>query len=99
MNHALLSSSLFLSVTVVLLNSPNLSPYFAFNRFERTLLLIFISLLCLINSHFSLPNVLFCTVLCKENFGCYSVVHTILNRQQKWKSSWHVRGSGGKLCH
>ena len=43
-----------LSVPVVLLNSPNFCPYFSLNKFERILLLIFSSLLCLINSHFQM---------------------------------------------
>ena len=40
---------LTLSVPVVLLNSPKLSPYFSWNKFERISLLILGSLLCLIN--------------------------------------------------
>ena len=57
---------LTLSVPVVLLNSPNLSPYFSLNKFERILLVIFSSLLCLINSHFLITKCRILYVLCKE---------------------------------
>ena len=52
MRDDLVGIHLTLSVPVVFLNSPNLSPYFSLNKFERIWLLIFSSLLCLINSHF-----------------------------------------------
>ena len=58
---------LTLSVPDVLLNSPNLSLYFSLNKFERILLLIFSSLLCLINSHFFMTKCLI--LLCKENLS------------------------------
>ena len=60
---------LTLSVLVVLLNSPNLCLYFSLNKFERILLLIFSSLLCLINSHFLITKCLIFYVLCKEKLG------------------------------
>ena len=53
------------SVPVVLLNSPNLSPFFSLNKSEGILVLIFSSLLCLII--FSLPNVLFCMCYVKRS--------------------------------
>ena len=62
-------SCLTLSVQVVLLNSPNLSPYFSFNKFEKILLLIYSSLLCLINSQFLIAKCLSLYVLCKEKSG------------------------------
>ena len=55
-----------ISVPVILLNSPNLSPYFLLNTFERILLLIFSSLLCLIDFHFLFTKCLILYVLCKE---------------------------------
>ena len=60
---------LTLSVPVALLNSPNLSPYFSLNKFERILPLIFSSLLCLINSHFLITKCLILCMLCKEKLG------------------------------
>ena len=60
---------LTLSVPVVFLNSPNLSPYFSLNKFERISLLIFSSLLCLISSHFLITKCLILYVLCEENLG------------------------------
>ena len=64
-----LINSLTPSVPVVLLNSLNLSPYFSLNEFERILLLIFSSLLCLISFHFLITKYLILYVLSKENFG------------------------------
>ena len=61
--------NLTLSVPVVLLNSPNLSPYFSLNKFERILCLIFSGLLCLINSHFLITKSLILSVLCEEKVG------------------------------
>ena len=61
--------SLTLSVPLVLLNSPNLSPYFSLNKFKRILLLIFSSLLCLSNSHFFITKCLILYVLCNEKLG------------------------------
>ena len=52
-----------------MLNSPNLSPYFSVNKFERNLLLIFISLLCLINSYVLITKCLILYVICKEKLG------------------------------
>ena len=57
------------SVPVVLLNSPNLSPYFSLSKFERNLLLIFISLLCLINTNALIIKGLILYVLYKEKLG------------------------------
>ena len=57
---------LTLSVPVVVLNSPNLSPYFSLNKFERIWLLIFSSWLCLINSHFLITKCYILYVLYKE---------------------------------
>ena len=59
------------SVPIVLLNSPNLSPYFSLNKFERILLLIINSLLCLINYHFLIINTkcILLHVLYKEKLG------------------------------
>ena len=57
---------LTISVPVVLLNSPNLSPYFLLNKFERILLFIFSNLLCLINFHFLVTKCITLYVLCKE---------------------------------
>ena len=65
-HHSRISKCLTLSVPVVLLNSPNLSPYISLNKFEKILFLIFSSLLCLINSHYH--YVLF-FVLRKEKLG------------------------------
>ena len=61
-----IEGSLTLSVPVVLLNSPNLSPYFSLNKFERILLLIFSSLLCSINSHLLITKCPILYVLCKK---------------------------------
>ena len=58
--------TLTLSVPVVFLNSPNLSPYFSLNKFERIWLLIFSSWLCLINSHFLITKCHNLYVLYKE---------------------------------
>ena len=44
----------------------NLSPYFSLNKFERSLLFIFSSLLCLINPHFLITKCLILYVLCKD---------------------------------
>ena len=60
---------LALSVPVVLINSPNVSSYFSLNKFERILFLIFISLRCLISSHFLITKCLILYVLCKEKLG------------------------------
>ena len=57
---------LTLSVPILFLNSPNLNPYFPLNKFERIWLLIFSSLLCLINSHFLITKCLILYVLYKE---------------------------------
>ena len=57
---------LTLSFPVELLNSPNLSPCSSLNKFERISLLIFSSLLCLINSHFLITKCLIFFFLCKE---------------------------------
>ena len=57
---------LTLSVPVVFLNSPNLSPYFSLNKFERIWLLIFSNWLCLINSHFLITKCHILYVLYKE---------------------------------
>ena len=57
---------LTLSVPVVFLNSPNQSPYFLLNKFERIWLLIFSSWLCLINSHFLITKCHILYVLYKE---------------------------------
>ena len=62
-------TDLTLSVPVVLLNSPSLSPYFSLNKFERILLLIFSSLLCLINSHFLITKCRILYVLWKDKIG------------------------------
>ena len=59
---------------MVLLNSPNLSPYFSLKKFERILLLIFSSLLCLINSHFLITRCHILYVLCKEKLGVDNVL-------------------------
>ena len=67
--HKEIVATLTLSVPVVLLNSPNLSPYFSLNMFERILLLIFSSLLCLIISHFLITKCLILYMLCKEKLG------------------------------
>ena len=64
-----LCMELTLSVPVVLLNSHNLSSYFSLNKFERILLLIFSSLLCLISSHFLMTKCFNLYVLCKEKLG------------------------------
>ena len=61
--------SITLSVPVVLLNSPNLSPYFSLNKFERILLLIFNSLLCLVNSHLLITKCFILYLLCKEKLA------------------------------
>ena len=61
--------TLTLSVPVVLWNSPNLCPYFSLNKFGRILLLIFSSLLCLINSHLLISKCLILCMLCKEKLG------------------------------
>ena len=61
-NHQILT----LSVPVVFLNSPNLSPYFSLNKFERIWLLIFSSWFCLINSHFLITKCHILYVLYKE---------------------------------
>ena len=59
-----------LSVQVVLLNSPNLSPYFSLNNFERISLLILISsFLCSIKPHFLITKYLNLFVLWKEKLG------------------------------
>ena len=60
---------LTLSIPVLLLNSPNLFLYFLLNKFERILLLIFCSLLCLINSQFLIAKCFILYVLCKEKLG------------------------------
>ena len=60
---------LTLSVPVVLLNSPNLIPYFSLSMFERISLLNFRSLLCLINFHFLITKCLILLMLCKEKLG------------------------------
>ena len=60
---------LTLSVPAVLLNSSKLSPYFSLNKFERILLLIFNSLLSLINSHCLITICIIFYVLCKEKLG------------------------------
>ena len=60
---------LTLSVPVVLINSPNWSSFFSLNKFERILLLILSSLLCLINSHFLITKCLILYLLCKEKLG------------------------------
>ena len=52
----------------MLLNSTELSPCISLNKFE-SLLLIFSSLLCLINSHFLITKCLNLNVLCKEKSG------------------------------
>ena len=52
--------ALILSVPFVLLNSPNFSSYFSLNKFERSMFLIFSSLLCLISSHFLITKCLIC---------------------------------------
>ena len=52
-----------LSFPVVLLHSPNLSPYLILNKLERNLFLIFISLLCLIHSHVLITKCLVLYVL------------------------------------
>ena len=57
---------LTLSVPAVLLNSPNWSPNFSLNKFERILILIFSSVLCLIKLHFLITIYLILYVLCKE---------------------------------
>ena len=57
---------LTLSVPVVFLNSPNLSPYFSLNKFERIWLLIFSSWLWLINSNFLITKCHILYVLYKE---------------------------------
>ena len=59
-----------ISVPVVLLNSPSLSPHFSLNKFGRILLLTFSSLLCLINSRFLITKCLILYVLCKEKLSC-----------------------------
>ena len=64
----LLTLSTFQS-QVVLLNSPNLCPYFSLNKFERILLLIFSSFLCLINSQFLITKCLILYLLCKEKLS------------------------------
>ena len=51
------------------LNSPKLGPYFSLNKFERILLSIFISLLCLINHHFRITKCRILYVLCEEKLG------------------------------
>ena len=56
-------------LSVVLLNSPNLSSYFLLNEFERILLFIFSSLLCLINSHLLITWYCMFYVFCKEKLG------------------------------
>ena len=58
-----------LSVPVVLLNCPNLSPYFSLYKFKRALLLILSSLVCLINYHFLITKYLILYVLCREKLG------------------------------
>ena len=60
---------LTLSVPVVFLNSPNLSPYFLLNKFERIWLLIFSNWLCLINSHFLITKCHILYVLYKEKLA------------------------------
>ena len=65
----LLHESLTLSVPVVLLKSPNLSLYFSLNKFERIVISISRSLLCLINSHFLITKCLILYELCKEKLG------------------------------
>ena len=57
------------SIPVVLLNSPILSPYFSLNKLERSLLLIFSKLFCLIISHFFYYHMSYFYVLCKEKLG------------------------------
>ena len=71
--------SLTLSVPVVFLNSPNLSPYFSLNKFERIWLLMFSSWLCLINSHFLITK---CHIL------------YVLYNGRSWLliSDWHWKG-------
>ena len=59
---------LTLPVPFVLLNSLNLSPYFSLNKFERILLFIFSSLLCLINFHFLITKCRILYVLCKASW-------------------------------
>ena len=58
--------TLSLSVPVVLLKSPNVNPYVSLNKLERTLLLIFSSLL---NSRFLTNKSLILCVLFKEKLG------------------------------
>ena len=60
---------LTLSVPVVFLNSPNLSPYFSLNKFERIWFLIFSGWLCLINSHFLITKCHILFVLYKEKLA------------------------------
>ena len=60
---------LTLLVPVVLLYSPNSSPYFSTHKFERILLYIFSSLLCLINCHFLITKWCILYVLCKEKLS------------------------------
>ena len=57
---------LTLSVPVVLLNSPNLCPYFLLSQFERNLVS---SLFGLINSQFLITRCLILCVLSKEKLG------------------------------
>ena len=61
----LIIGALTLLVPVVLLNSPNLSPYFSLSKFERILLLIFSRYLCLISFQFLITKCLILYVLCK----------------------------------
>ena len=53
---------------MVLFNAFSLSQ-FSLKKFEKTLLLIFISMLYLINSHFLITKCLILYVLCKEKQG------------------------------
>ena len=73
---------LTLSVPVLLLNSPNLSQYFSLNKFERILLLILSSFLCLINSHFLITKRLYLYVLCKEKW--------VLITYWEWKVNFNI---------
>ena len=61
---------------VVFSNSPNLSPYFSLNKFERIWLLICSSWLCLINSHFLITK-------CHISYVIY--IHWLALKGLKWR--------------
>ena len=95
---------LTLSVPVKLLNSPNLSPNFSSNTFEKILLLILSSLPCLINSQFLITKCLIFYVLCKEKFaidiwlGLRGLrVHQHGRHDVRWKPAIY-QGSGSRCC-